>query len=86
MNTWEIVGIKNIKYKKKDGREVSGREIQLLGMDAMQNTDSSICMGVEVKSCWLSERMQMPLNVGQLVAVIYNERGQVDELLNMEKS
>ena len=86
MNTWEIVGIKNISYEKKDGRRVSGREIQLLGMDAMQSTNSSVCAGVEVKTCWLSERVQTPLNVGQLVAVVYNERGQVDELLNMEKS
>lgn len=86
MTTWEVIGIKQISYQKKDGREVNGRELHLVGVSTMESTPSSICMGVEAKTCWLPERVNTPVNLGQLVGIIYNERGQVDDLMFMEKS
>lgn len=77
MRKWKIIGYKKVQYKsKRTGRDVTGTEVYLAS-EAIYPDEVDLV----AKVVWLSSQAIYKVKTGEFVHVVYNDRGQVDDLI-----
>ena len=81
MRKWKVIGWKKVQYtSKKTGKEVQGTELYVASEPVTPDVT-----GLECKSIWLGQHVTYKPTEGQDVHIIYDERGNVDEVFAVQQ-
>lgn len=81
MRKWKVIGWKKVLYtSKKTGKEVKGTELYVASEPITPDVT-----GLECKSIWLGQNVTYKPTEGQDVHIVYDERGNVDEVFAVQQ-